>query len=242
MISTAIALLERDRLQHIDMINLLRHAGDVDRLEVICADRRGVVISMEGSVRMTALFDRNAAPELLDLLGQPELITTHQEWSESLVEERFGPIKDNTRCIQFVRESTSPLAYDTNAIDIRPMTKEYIPLAASHYHMGSAEYLTGRMEKGALFGGFLDSEMVGFIGLHSEEAIGMLEILPAHRRRGYAVILESFMVNHQLRRGYVPYCHVVLGNQPSVNLQRSLGFVPAPQPVSWISTRFSPDI
>lgn len=237
MISSALELLQHDRLQYADMINLLSHADQTENLEILCADSRGVLFRANNHLTMTALFEKESAPELLDMLGQPGLITSHQEWSEPLIEDTFGPIKHNTRCSQMVYTGTSPLQYSCT-IEIRPLTAEYIPLAASYYNHGE-KYLHERMQKGVLFGGFLGSEMVGFIGLHAEEAIGMLEVLPEHRRKGYASMLESYMINLQLSRGYIPYCHVIHGNDASMSLQRSLGLVPAGQPVSWISTRYS---
>ena len=34
------------------------------------------------------------------------------------------------------------------------------------------------------FGAFVDGQLAGFVGEHSEGSMGMLEIFPAYRRRG----------------------------------------------------------
>ncbi len=240
MYARALELLERDTLLYADMINLLAHREERPDVRLFRADERGVLLSMEdGYICMTALFERDGAEELLLSLGEPKLITTHQEWSEPIAEKLFGPISENTRCRQLVYTGSERLPEADLGLEIIPMPEELLPLAAEHYHMGSLDYLAGRREKGELYGGLVDGELAGFIGFHSETSMGMLEVLPQYRRRGYARALESRMVNIQLERGYIPYGQVVLGNEPSMALQRSLGFKQADGVVSWLSTRFA---
>lgn len=240
MVNKALELLERDRLLYADMINLLSHPKECPDVELICADQRGVILSMDGEdTWMTALFDPDSADELLDLLREPKLITSHQSWSEPIIERIFGPISDNTRCIQLVYTAGNKLAVPQCGVEIRPMTAEHIPLAARHYDMGDAAYLTSRMEKGQLYGAFISDKLTGFIGLHSETSMGMLEVLPEFRRRGIGRALECYMINLQLDRGFIPFGQVVIGNEPSMALQASLGFVQAEGTVSWMSTRYA---
>jgi len=240
MIAKALELLGRDRLLYADMLNLLSHPAECPDVQLLCADERGVMLSMDGGTTcMTALFDRDTARELLSMLDRPRLITSHQEWSEPIIEEMFGPISDNTRCLQLVYTRGERLPVADCGVEIRSMTPEYIPAAAACYHMGDADYLTGRMEKGELFGAFIGDELAGFVGFHSETSIGMLEVLPQYRRRGIGRALESAMINRQLERGFVPFGQVVLGNEASMALQRSLGFETAEGIVSWLTTRYA---
>ena len=239
MINKALELLARDRLLYADMINLLTHADECD-VQLINADSRGVMLLMDGGETcMTALFEQESAEQLLSMLHEPRLITSHQEWSEPLIGRMFGPVSDNTRCRQLVYTSGERLKLADCGVDIRPMAAGYIAQAAEYYHMGDEAYLAGRMEKGQLFGAFIGDKLTGFIGLHSETSIGMLEVLPEYRRRGIGSMLESFMINLQLDRGYTPFGQVVMGNEASMALQRSLGFELADGVVSWMTTRFA---
>ena len=43
------------------------------------------------------------------------------------------------------------------------------------------DYVAERLAAGAMTGAFLDGVLAGFIGIHEEGSIGMLEVLPAYR-------------------------------------------------------------
>ncbi|MCD8069569.1 MAG: GNAT family N-acetyltransferase, partial [Lachnospiraceae bacterium] len=66
-------------------------------------------------------------------------------------------------------------------------------------------------------------ELAGFIGTHSEGALGMLQVRPRFRRRGIAAALEAYMINETLKRGEIPFGHIFEGNEASLHLQRKLG-------------------
>ena len=119
--------------------------------------------------------------------------------------------------------------------DVRPITEEYIPLCAAHYHPedDEAAYLRSRMEAGQLWGLFEDGQLAAFIGVHHEGSMGILEVLPEYRRRGLAMALEGWLIRWHLERGWTPYCHVYEDNPASHALQKKLGLTPAPDPVVW---------
>ena len=54
--------------------------------------------------------------------------------------------------------------------------------------------------------------------------MGLLEVLPNYRRQGIATLLQSYLTNLELSRGHIPYGQVFDGNEPSLALQRSLGY------------------
>ena len=70
-----------------------------------------------------------------------------------------------------------------------------------------------------------DYHLAGFAGVHQEGALGMLEVVPAFRRRGLAEALEAAVIARVLEAGGFPYCHVRLGNTASESLQEKLGLV-----------------
>ena len=53
--------------------------------------------------------------------------------------------------------------------------------------------------------------------------MGMLEVFPEARRRGYAQALEAALIDTFMAAGRIPYCHVALDNEASKALQRKLG-------------------
>lgn len=144
----------------------------------------------------------------------------------------FG-LKKGVPCTQWVYGGSEPPQVPQG--DVRPITEEYIPLCAAHYHPedDEAAYLRSRMETGQLWGLFEDGQLAAFIGVHHEGSMGILEVLPEYRRRGLAMALEGWLIRWHLERGWTPYCHVYENNPASHALQKKLGLTPAPDPVVW---------
>lgn len=111
-------------------------------------------------------------------------------------------------------------------LSIRKLGTEYIDFVAETYRMikDSPDRIKIAEEfiNHGMFGGFSDDRIVGFIGVHSEGAIGMLEILPEYNHRGYGSALEMYLCNYLLSQGRIPYCNVIYDNQISLILQRKL--------------------
>lgn len=120
------------------------------------------------------------------------------------------------------------------SLDIRHLGTEDAAVVCAHYRLLDEEGVRRRLAAGWLWGGYDEhGELVGFIGEHDEASMGMLEVFPEHRRRGYGRELESFLINLQLSQGRVPYCHVAIGNEASLALQERLGLTLLPQLQCW---------
>lgn len=121
-------------------------------------------------------------------------------------------------------------------IEIRQLTMEHFPIVSSVYRtVDDGDYVRDRIEKGAVYGAFSDGELAGFIGVHSEGSIGLLEVLPEYRRRGIAMALETWLSNRFIEHGMTPYGQIVTGNEGSCALQRRLGLCFAKETVFWLS-------
>lgn len=69
--------------------------------------------------------------------------------------------------------------------EVRQLGREFLPVVVGHYHSyPNPKYLGERLDAGVMHGAFEGEELLGFIGMHSEGSVGLLEVLPAHRRRG----------------------------------------------------------
>ena len=163
-----------------------------------------------------------AVPEVFSLKSAQAADTLLREFS----------LHGTMPCTQWVYEKAEP-PFPVTA-DIRPLTEKHADLAASVYHDGSGEYIRDRIENGALYGLFEGDALAGFAGFHGEGSMGMLEVLPAYRRRGYAMQLEAHLIATALRGGHTPYCHVVEGNEASLHLQRKMGLTCAELPAIWL--------
>lgn len=137
-------------------------------------------------------------------------------------------------CVQAVYTKPQPPALPP--CDIRPLTQLDAAFAAAHYHPeeDNLDYLRGRIAAGRMWGLFEGDAIAGFIGMHPEGSMGLLEVLPEYRRRGYGYLLEAYLIRLHLQRGWTPYCHVVKGNEASLRLQKKLGFEFAEKPAIWV--------
>lgn len=186
----------------------------------------------------TVITDITCGEQLLQVLRRLQLphltqLTVKSEEAFAALRSAYG-FQGSCPCAQWVyeKEAVPPVPQ----ADIRLLTEAYLSTAADHYTLvpDSSGYLQERIAAGQLWGLFEGERLAGFIGLHSEGAMGMLEILPEFRRRGYGYALESFLIRWQLEQGWQPYCHVVQGNEASTRLQKKLGLELCSQPALWI--------
>ena len=217
----------RDALLHTDMSEALaRGLG-----EIAAASEDGVLISADDAFcGMLSCRDLEAALELLAGRSFP-LLAIHQAELEGELCARLG-LETWMRCRQAVYERTEPPAFDGSGI--RPLTGEHLDFLTANYRQEDSEYLAWLLERGALFGAFREGRPVGFIGNHAEGGMGLLEVLPAWRRRGIGRELESFLIARELRLGHRPYCQVFPENAPSLALQRKLGLTVTEDLVIWL--------
>lgn len=130
-------------------------------------------------------------------------------------------------CHLAVAFRTTEYEIDTD-IRFRKLDHDYDELVSKTYGFFKNEPNRLELAKNAvetgLWGGFKDDECIGFIGTHEEGTMGMLEVLPQFRNRGYGRALEQLLANEYIKAGRFPYCHILEKNTASLNLQKSMGF------------------
>ena len=202
----------------VDMAESLRRGAG----RLICGGAEGaLVLSADGSFLLSDMQDGALLCEKIRALcpAVPQVFTVKSDDAAAALMREFS-LHDSMRCTQWVYERSEPPCSVT--ADVRPLAQEYAALAASAYHDGGT-YIRDRIEHGALYGVFEGNELAGFAGFHDDGSMGMLEVLPPFRRRGYAAQLESHLIAAALKEGRRPYCHVVDGNEASLHLQRKMG-------------------
>lgn len=194
----------------------------------------GSVLAQEGAFYSDILDGRR----LDEILGALRLKRIHvcavkSRSAADAVRQRYG-FTDENPCSQWAY--TLPTPPETGDFDIRILERKDVPLAAAHYHMidDPADYFYACIDSEWIWGLYDGGQLAGFIGLHPEGSMGMLEILPEFRRKGYGYALEAHLIAEHLRRGWVPYCHVVDGNTASLALQKKLGMEKAELPAIWV--------
>lgn len=76
--------------------------------------------------------------------------------------------------------------------------------------------------------------IAGLAGFHEEGSIGMLEVLPAYRRRGVGEALLRGAVRLALERGQYAFGQVFTDNQASLALQRKVGMSVSQERLFWL--------
>ena len=103
-----------------------------------------------------------------------------------------------------------------------------------HYDMDDEEYVCNRMEKGQMFGAFVEDRLVGFVGIHAEGSCGLLFVEESSRGMGIGQSLENYIINYVKSLGFTPYGHVKAGNVASIKLQEKNGLYMADAPLYWV--------
>lgn len=192
-----------------------------------------IILSQDGTMLTS---DVQSGERLCELIrtrcpALPAVFSLKSEAAADMLKQEFS-LHSATRCTQWVYEKGTP-PFPVTA-DIRPLEMAHADFAASVYHDGDGTYIRDRIEHGALWGVFERNELAGFAGFHGEGSMGMLEILPPFRRRGYAMQMEAFLISAALGEGRTPYCHVIDGNDASLHLQRKMGLTCASLPAIWL--------
>lgn len=233
----AISRLEREPLHFMDILEPLRRGT----AQVLYAGEDGIQIQLNATV-MQSSVSPEAAERLLDrLLKIPELFVAHEQYEKEAFERRCGG-QDAFEagmcnpCLAAAYMETEPLLV-SEKFHICGLTQEYADAVVKQYHLfDDSAYIEERIAAGVFYGAFLGGEMAGFIGEHIEGTMGMLEVYPKFRRMGVASALEADAVNRNLAAGRVPFCDVIIGNDPSFTLQRSLGLSLSTRPHYWLES------
>ena len=109
------------------------------------------------------------------------------------------------------------------AIQKKTLGLSFLDVVTESYDLADRDYVRSRLESGTVIGLFDQDSLMGFIGEHTEGAMGMLVVLPDYRRMGVGETLEKLLINKILSEGRTPYCDVDARNIKSLALQEKLG-------------------
>ena len=222
--------MSQNPLLHMDMIVPIRRGT----AEILYAAEDGVCLrETKSGAYMVSVASDTTGIRLLEGLPQNELYTFHQPYMREAFQAKAcdAELTENFQAVYFSKEPL-PIADEVN---IKPLHMGQFELVMEQYDVDMGpNYLRGRIAEGALFGGYVDGDIVGFIGTHAEGSIGMLKVFDQYCNRGYGTTLNSFMVNHQLAQGIVPFEQIKVGNQASLAVARKMGFSISTERVYWV--------
>ena len=224
----AIRYLSEDSLSHIDMLEPLRR-GTAD---ILYADQDGVIIYERNSQTcMISMRDLEKCKSVIDF-AQYDLFAVHQKNIVEWIQQK-GKYSHSSEVYQAVYGKKEPIAdcFDT----IRVLSHDYTDQVCRNYEtMDDREYIEYLIGRKHIWGIFDNGALAGFIGEHSEGSIGLLEVLPEYRRKGYGYKLEAFLINRFLQLGETPFCQVKTDNVKSLALQHKIGMDISGQTTTWV--------
>lgn len=238
-------ILQKEKLLHRDMIELIER-GQAEWIYqkdacVCIRDQKSKAFFFSAKEKEQAIA---ALEQMTEEYGRPETLVLHQEDVKEYVEKAYGYSSVLT-CTQVVYTKREKLpitglyrpggTQEDGGITIKRLDESFYEEVRKHYNtLVSETYVRNRLKDGAMYGAFLGEELAGFIGVHEEGSMGMLEVFPEYRGRKIGKALETYLINLQLEQGMTPYGQVVEGNGISMQLQKSLGLYPAKTPVYWM--------
>lgn len=225
--------LSKNKRLYIHMIESLRRG----RGEILAYEESAIFLyDREERLGMIAASSQQEVEKLLGALPDKtmqelKLVVTTTEAANRILTMQF-PFAVLSECKQACYTQRNPLPVRHK--DIRLLTGEHLTYLTEHYDHESREYLAERLDAEALYGAFVEGKLVGFSGWHSEGSLGILYVDEAYRRQGIGASLESFCINRQLEMGYVPYGHIYVDNEVSLQMQKRLGLYLSQESIWWL--------
>ena len=226
----ALNFLEKDELLHMGMIFPIKRKT----AQIIYADEYGVLLKeLKSNSYMLSVNDFDLGKELLDLVKHGKLFSVCQGFMVNHILEKFN-LTEILECFQAVYFKKDPLPVSKD-LNIKKLDLKYLDVVIEHYNTYvDSDYLKRRIDAGELYGGFLNGTLCGFAGTHEEGSLGILEIFPEYRKRGFGTILASFMINLSLKNRQIPFGQIKTDNVKSLNLQRKLGMEISKGEIYWL--------
>jgi ribosomal protein S18 acetylase RimI-like enzyme len=203
--------------------------------EVLAANPRGVLLFEKASrAHMLTVESPECAEEFLGQIGDAYLMAVHQEHLVEDAARRFG-LQPTMRCHQAAWLRPEPPSVPQTPFRVEVLgVDRAADVHALYSHDIGREYVEGRLAAEEMFGAFRDGELAGFIGLHEEGSMGMLEVLPAFRRMGVGTLLAATLCGRLMERGLTPFSQFTVDNLASRALHEAMGFSISTDLIFWL--------
>ena len=200
----------------------------------ILEEREGALLAFDevSGGYFLACDDIALACSIIDLYADKceLLMCTNIEVGRAVL-ERFG-FKGTLECYQVAYYGEPPEA--STRLTVRVADKSDLPFLTKTYHLIDEEEMAKVVGRGSLLLAYEGKNLVGFIGEHLEGSMGLLYILPEHRRKGFATELEKLYIKKTIERGFIPFGQVEKSNAASLILQEKLGLVKSDRLTCWL--------
>ncbi len=227
-----LALLEKDRIRNINLINFIRDYPILDAAvagdSVLVrgrSDRDWVYVSSADAHE----FERLAA----GLAADDRNFAVVEDW---MLPALTAGRKINWRlsCLKLYLPDGRAVPHPSREVEeLAPEDAAYIYEHYEYAGYASPEYIAARIAMGPGVCIRARGKPAAWIMTQDDGAMGFLTVLPEYRRRGYATDLSLALIGRLRSLGRMPFVQIEEDNVKSMNLARKLGFVPDRR-VTWV--------
>ena len=233
MEAMALRYLNKNILHHINMIeSIKRHQANIIR-----SDIHGVVLfDVPSETYMISCDSLEDYKRLLQDIEEIKECEVFQSWAKSYVQEKYHLIHRDTY-YQAAILKEFPVTIPKPILTIRRLNENDISLVKTFYPTNDYTYVIQRLKEGALFGGFSNNKVIGFIGIHDEGSIGLLVVIEKYKRQGYGLALLDFIIHHFIKNNRIPYSQISHTNQASIFLHQKAGMEISTGVIEWLTAQ-----
>ena len=177
------------------------------------------------------------ARDIVRLLPQDYgMFVAHEDVFEKIEQKEF-PYKEKMVFYNYEYEKKEKFNDLNEEVTYKFLDESYLPEIIKHYNvdvLANEKYLKPRFKDGIL-GVFVKDTLAGFIGMHDNGAIGMLEIFPEYQNNHLGTNLEKAYINHLLDKNYEGFIYgqVMEDNKVSMHMQEKLGMKKSENKTIW---------
>lgn len=218
--------LKKDYLNNVDFIYAYFHGA-----KVICCNENLFVMYFNGTYFIKGTNQQIA--NYLNQLSNCKSLVIHNSIFDSLIKDKFKLDKViSAYQYSYLKDDIFPI--NNPKVKIKLLDKNYLDFIMANYKAPvTKEYLITRLEANVFIGAFIEDEIVGFAGIHSEGTIGFVEVLEQYRRMKIGTMLETTLIANLLKNKEIVYLQVECNNFGSMKFHEKLGFKKADDIISW---------
>lgn len=228
-IENALAFLNREPLLRVQSLAAFQRGT----AKILAQHDEGLLILDEYSgLHFLGADSEKAVKALLPLLPEARVLVSDYPPMDPYIMQVRG-YRHRLACVNAVYIKQEPLPVDSR-LCLQPLPLAMAPVVEqlndTHYLAEIEDFI----RRGRLLGGTLGEQIVGFVGWHEDDSLGMLHVFEEHRRQGHAQALVALIINKSLEQGILPFGQVAADNHASLALQRKMGLSLSDKTVSWL--------
>ncbi|MCL2556220.1 MAG: GNAT family N-acetyltransferase [Firmicutes bacterium] len=227
----ALEFLNKDFLSFAPMIEAL----EKNEAQILSIHDYGIALMHNEGIMLLGLINDKAILHYKDKINEGLLTVVYGNSDPDYLTKIIPNIARVVACHQVVYTKKLPPSIKHRA-QYKLLNEKHLDFVFDNYSRAwNKDHMKKLLNRGLIWGAYLNDEIIGFVGRHSEGSMGLLEILPKFRRQGFGKELEYFIIEKVFSEGKIPYAHIVIGNDVSMDLQTKIdGLEIASKLATWI--------